>query len=269
MLKKILIVLAALVVLGTLFGEDDTIESVADDAAAEAAELSDAPAPTQKPAEEPGEQDAEGVGQENDVEAEDDVAAVDQVEEPAPAAKKPEPRVRTFLVVRAVDGDTIELANGDHVRVLGIDTPERGECGYDKAAVKMARMVVGKRVRLTSAGEDRDRYDRLLRYVDVGKRDAGLAQINAGRAIARYDSRDGYGYHPRENKYIAADKATPNKTCPKPKPKPQPVAPQPAAPSAYYANCTAAREAGAAPVRRGDPGYGTHLDRDGDGIGCE
>lgn len=36
-----------------------------------------------------------------------------------------------------------------------------------------------------------------------------------------------------------------------------------------FANCTAARAAGAAPVREGDPGYGRHLDRDGDGIGCE
>ena len=35
----------------------------------------------------------------------------------------------------------------------------------------------------------------------------------------------------------------------------------------YYANCAAARAAGAAPVRRGDPGYARHLDRDGDG--CE
>lgn len=39
--------------------------------------------------------------------------------------------------------------------------------------------------------------------------------------------------------------------------------------SAYYANCSAARAAGAAPVRRGDPGYGSHLDRDNDGVGCE
>jgi len=37
----------------------------------------------------------------------------------------------------------------------------------------------------------------------------------------------------------------------------------------YYANCAAARAAGAAPVRRGDPGYGSHLDRDNDGVGCE
>jgi hypothetical protein len=39
--------------------------------------------------------------------------------------------------------------------------------------------------------------------------------------------------------------------------------------STYYANCSAARAAGAAPVRRGDPGYVRHLDRDGDGVGCE
>ena len=37
----------------------------------------------------------------------------------------------------------------------------------------------------------------------------------------------------------------------------------------YYRNCSEARAAGAAPVRRGDPGYGKHLDRDGDGVGCE
>lgn len=36
-----------------------------------------------------------------------------------------------------------------------------------------------------------------------------------------------------------------------------------------FRNCAAARAAGAAPVRRGDPGYGPHLDRDGDGVGCE
>ena len=36
-----------------------------------------------------------------------------------------------------------------------------------------------------------------------------------------------------------------------------------------YANCDAVRAAGANPIRVGDPGYGKHLDRDGDGIGCE
>ena len=39
--------------------------------------------------------------------------------------------------------------------------------------------------------------------------------------------------------------------------------------SGSFANCTEARAAGAAPVRRGDRGYGPHLDRDNDGVGCE
>jgi predicted lipid-binding transport protein (Tim44 family) len=37
----------------------------------------------------------------------------------------------------------------------------------------------------------------------------------------------------------------------------------------YYPNCAAARGAGAAPIRRGEPGYASHLDRDNDGIACE
>ena len=39
--------------------------------------------------------------------------------------------------------------------------------------------------------------------------------------------------------------------------------------SRAFRNCDEARAAGAAPVRRGDPGYGPHLDRDNDGVGCE
>ena len=39
--------------------------------------------------------------------------------------------------------------------------------------------------------------------------------------------------------------------------------------SVYYPNCAAARAAGATPIRRGQPGYGRRLDRDGDGVACE
>lgn len=45
--------------------------------------------------------------------------------------------------------------------------------------------------------------------------------------------------------------------------------PTTAAPRAYYPNCDAARAAGVAPLYRGEPGYSTSLDRDGDGIACE
>ncbi|MET1053256.1 MAG: DUF1524 domain-containing protein [Mycetocola sp.] len=40
-------------------------------------------------------------------------------------------------------------------------------------------------------------------------------------------------------------------------------------PDVYYENCAAAREAGAAPLHRGQPGYSTTLDRDGDGTACD
>ncbi|WP_110241004.1 excalibur calcium-binding domain-containing protein [Nocardioides gilvus] len=58
-----------------------------------------------------------------------------------------------------------------------------------------------------------------------------------------------------------------------PAPKPKPARTKTPAPArltpVHYQNCTAARDAGAAPVRAGEPGYGRHLDRDGDGVGCE
>lgn len=45
--------------------------------------------------------------------------------------------------------------------------------------------------------------------------------------------------------------------------------PQTAFGGGAFRNCSHARAEGAAPVRAGDPGYGAHLDRDGDGVGCE
>ena len=51
---------------------------------------------------------------------------------------------------------------------------------------------------------------------------------------------------------------------------PAPVVPIPAAPAAvYYANCSAVKAAGAAPIYAGQAGYRAGLDRDSDGVGCE
>jgi excalibur calcium-binding domain-containing protein len=48
-----------------------------------------------------------------------------------------------------------------------------------------------------------------------------------------------------------------------------PATPTTAATTVSYANCSAAKAAGVAPLHRGDPGYASKLDRDGDGIACE
>ncbi|MEO5994998.1 MAG: excalibur calcium-binding domain-containing protein, partial [Arthrobacter sp.] len=63
--------------------------------------------------------------------------------------------------------------------------------------------------------------------------------------------------------------ATPNTPSPA---APVPAAPGPAAPApaaVFYANCAAARAAGAAPLRSGQPGYREQMDGDRDGIACE
>lgn len=191
---------------------------------------------------------------------------------PAPSTSPtPEPP-KTYLVVSVTDGDTIDLSNGETVRLVGMDSPERGECGYDRASAHLSALVLGQRVLLTKTrGEERDRYGRLLRYVDFGKVDAGLSQIKRGLAIARYDSRDGYGRHDREDGYIKADKASKNVSCAKP----QPLVQQPSGNCAagytpcippYPPDLDCADVDGPIYVTGSDP-HG--LDADHDGVACE
>jgi endonuclease YncB( thermonuclease family) len=113
-----------------------------------------------------------------------------------------------------VDGDTVRLSNGTYVRLIGIDTPEVGQCGYRAAKRQLNRWVNGS-VRLVNPDsvDDRDHYGRLLRYVHDSHRDTGYALIKRGLAKARYDSLDGYDHHPRQAKYRRADRANPD-VCP-------------------------------------------------------
>jgi endonuclease YncB( thermonuclease family) len=81
---------------------------------------------------------------------------------------------RKLEVVRVVDGDTIVVRYAplepqqEYIRMLRIDTPERGEKDYRVATVALSRMIKGKRVSLAfeKPGKPaRDRYGRLLAYV--------------------------------------------------------------------------------------------------------
>lgn len=110
-----------------------------------------------------------------------------------------------------VDGDTIRLSSGTYVRLIGIDTPEVGECGYDAARTALDRMV-GPNAKLPNppSVDDKDRYGRLLRYVRVAGRDTGLVLIRRGLATARFDSLDGYDWHPQQDRYRAADAKSPD-----------------------------------------------------------
>ena len=72
-----------------------------------------------------------------------------------------------FVIMRVIDGDTVELAGGDRLRLLGIDTPEKGELYYDSAAMFLESLVLGQKSRIEYADKRRDRYGRLLGFVYV------------------------------------------------------------------------------------------------------
>lgn len=94
-------------------------------------------------------------------------------------------------VVRAVDGDTIEVRLDGHledVRYIGVDTPETvkpGEpvqCYGPEASEFNHELVDGETVRLVFDRELRDVYDRLLAYVYVGDRFVNAALVREGYA---------------------------------------------------------------------------------------
>lgn len=113
-----------------------------------------------------------------------------------------------WLVTFVIDGDTIVVSRDgveETVRFIGIDTPERDECGYEEARQFLVDVIDGVEVvLLAEATTDRDTHGRLLRYVEYGGYDVGLAQIGQGFAVARYDSRTNQP-HPREDIYREAD----------------------------------------------------------------
>ena len=119
--------------------------------------------------------------------------------------------VETATFLSVVVGDTIETSAGT-VRLIGIDAPEHGECGHKEASASIgAYLERGDTVTLALPKDqnDRDKYGRLVRYVFTeDDDDLGLIQLEAGNAIARYDSTDGYPWHPFEDEYHEAQIAT-------------------------------------------------------------
>ena len=93
------------------------------------------------------------------------------------------------VVVRVADGDTVTVrASGggrERVRVLGIDTPELGECGGAAATRVTRALALGRSVSLETdpSQGDRDRFGRLLAYVELpGGRDLGAELLRRGLA---------------------------------------------------------------------------------------
>ncbi|MEU2068635.1 excalibur calcium-binding domain-containing protein [Streptomyces anulatus] len=155
------------------------------------------------------------------------------------------------LDVNVLDNDSVTLENGERAALLHTYDPAELTLSIDTEPAHGSASVSGTTVTYNArdgyAGEDKLTYEVLVKGTEVP----------AATAVVR----------------ITVTAPAPEPTPPaNPTPagdgsKPAPKATDPA--PAYYENCDAARAAGAAPVEEGDPGYAPHLDRDGDGVGCE
>lgn len=116
---------------------------------------------------------------------------------PSPQTTTSIPLAPTYAkVTKVIDGDTIELENGQKVRYIGIDTPEtnhptkRVECYGKEATQRNKELVAGKIVRLEKDVSEIDRFGRLLRYVYIENTATPSASIFVNELLVK----EGYAF---------------------------------------------------------------------------
>ena len=87
-------------------------------------------------------------------------------------------------VVEVVDGDTLRVATVGDVRLIGVDTPERGRCYFAAATRFTAGRLTGRHVRLRFEAIRRDPWRRVLAYVHDRGRMHNRALVERGYAEA-------------------------------------------------------------------------------------
>ena len=97
-------------------------------------------------------------------------------------------KLKSFLNVkeqihvdRIIDGDTIE-SNETSIRLLGINTPERGELYYNEAKTFLESKIFNKTVSLEFGKERYDKYNRTLAYVFLDNKNINIKLVENGFA---------------------------------------------------------------------------------------
>jgi micrococcal nuclease len=99
--------------------------------------------------------------------------------------------IKSGIVARVVDGDTIELENKITIRYLNIDTPETKKpntpvmCYGPEASKANKELVEKKTVWLRSDKEDQDRYKRKLRFIFLNEQDTNDVNKSVNATLVR------------------------------------------------------------------------------------
>lgn len=88
---------------------------------------------------------------------------------------------------RVVDGDTIDVSGVGRIRFVGVDTPERGQTGYQESKDFVKSMCLGKTVYLDIDDTKRyDKYGRVLAVVYVDNVNLNAELLKRGYAEVMY-----------------------------------------------------------------------------------
>ncbi len=92
----------------------------------------------------------------------------------------------SVTVVRVIDGDTFEIENGERVRMIGINAPELSDIYGIDAKLHLTKLIENENVTLVrdQLTNDKDRYQRLLRYAYFNDEDINKRMIDDGFAFA-------------------------------------------------------------------------------------
>lgn len=112
------------------------------------------------------------------------------------------PAITGSFVTRVVDGDTIVIEGGERVRLLYIDTPERGKPCYAEATRRMSELIGAGNITLERSGENKDVYGRLLRYVYANNTMVNIVLVREGLAHLYI-----YNEGPYHQQFLGAEKA--------------------------------------------------------------
>jgi len=93
------------------------------------------------------------------------------------------------FITRVIDGDSIELSDSRKVRMLGVNTPEKGKFISDKAIEFMKRL---ENKTITLKYKEKDRYGRVLGYLIFEGENYNLGLLRNGLAHAYYYNKDFY-----------------------------------------------------------------------------
>jgi len=90
------------------------------------------------------------------------------------------------IVTKVIDGDTVVVEGGWHVRLLGMDADEKGYPCYDAAKNRLENLVLAKQIILEKDVTNVDQYGRCLRYIFIGSTNVDAQLVKEGLAVARF-----------------------------------------------------------------------------------